>query len=56
MSTKQAGANSIRSSLLDDANAFPGGLTRISTPAFVYDEAVLDQLLTHADRLRQEDR
>ena len=56
MSTKQAGANSTRSSLLDNANAFPGGLTRISTPAFVYDEAVLDQLLTHADRLRQEDR
>ncbi len=56
MSTKQAGADSTRSSLLDDANAFPGGLARISTPAFVYDEAVLDQLLTHADRLRQEGR
>ena len=56
MSTKQAGANSTPSSLLDDAKAFPGGLAHISTPAFVYDEAVLDQLLTHADRLRQEGR
>ena len=56
MSTKQAGANSTRYSLLEDVGALAGGLTRISTPAFVYDEAVLDQLLTHADRLRQEDR
>ena len=56
MSTKQAGANSTRAPSLNNAAALPDGLTRISTPAFVYDEAVLNQLLTYADQLRQEGR
>ena len=56
MSTKQAGANPTRSSLLDNAGSLPDGITRISTPAFVYDEAVLNHLLTYADQLRQGDR
>ena len=42
--------------LLNDARILPRGLDRILTPAFVYDEVVLDHLLTHADRLRQEEQ
>jgi carboxynorspermidine decarboxylase len=56
MSTKQAGANPTHSSLLDYPGSLPDSITRISTPAFVYDEAVLNHLLTYADQLRQEDR
>lgn len=56
MSTKQASISSTHASLLDNVGTFPDGLNRISTPAFVYDEAVLNHLLTYADQLRQEDR
>ena len=56
MSTKQASISSTHASLLDNVGTFPDGLNRISTPAFVYDEAVLNHLLTYADQLRQGDR
>ena len=41
---------------LDSVGDFPDGLDRISTPAFVYDEAVIDSLLSYTDTLRQDER
>ena len=56
MNTKQAGTTSTHASLLDAAATLPNGLNRIATPAFVYDETVLNHLLTYANQLRQVDR
>ncbi len=39
---------------LDDPSAFPGSLDRIDSPAFVYDEAVIRDLLTLGDTLRRD--
>ena len=39
-----------------DACNFQDGLDRISTPAFVYDEGIINRLLDHTDSLRKNDQ
>ena len=45
-----------RSSSIDWVRTYPAGLHEINTPAFVYDEGVLDRLLDQVQALRTDDR
>ena len=54
MTSKQLGPAATRLVSLDDSRAFPDGLHRIDSPAFVYDEAIIQNLLTLGDTLRQD--
>ena len=56
MEIKQIDPNMARVASLDDVRTFPDGIDGISTPAFVYDEAIIDRLLGYADTLRQDER